>query len=79
MIEATTMKDILERNREICAAWRGPRSICRCGHSGDGEHSHHEGSQGLGKCTARGCGCDQFLWDHFVAALEDQLLSLKGE
>ena len=73
------MASILEHNRQVCRAWKGPRSVCRCGHLGDGEGSQHAGAGGDGKCLADGCGCERFLWDRFVPELEPRLLSLRGQ
>lgn len=52
---------------------RLPRSLCVCGHSGDGAHSQHKDTVqgGHGKCKVKGCACDKFTWiaytDMFVA------------
>ena len=47
-----------------------PRSICRCGHTGDGPGSQHgkilEKDDGGGKCNVKGCDCDRFTWKNFT-------------
>lgn len=43
----------------------GPKSICKCGHVGDGTISQHHGSviaPGHGGCKVEGCNCIQFTW-----------------
>ena len=52
----------------------GPRSLCRCGHEGDGYPSHHEsynGSAGHGVCSVEGCDCNQFTFAGFTRAFAD--------
>jgi len=48
-----------------------PRSICSCGHTGDGMGSQHDadpvtGNAGLGPCQMPGCPCVGFQFDHFT-------------
>lgn len=45
-----------------------PRSVCVCGHTGDGFNSEHEDSivGGHGSCTVEGCDCQQFTWGGFL-------------
>jgi hypothetical protein len=45
--------------------YNGPRSVCRCGHTGDGEGSEHSAlviglGEGHGSCSK--CGCKKFTW-----------------
>jgi hypothetical protein len=56
----------------------GPRSICTCGHSGDGPHSYHEaGVKGLadghGPCIVAGCDCQKFSWKAFTPEFQEAL------
>ncbi len=46
----------------------GPRSLCTCGHTGDGPGSQHTDTltPGHGRCTVRGCACRQFSWSCFM-------------
>lgn len=39
-----------------------PKSICACGHSGDGLNSRHGGALGHGSCQKEDCGCQKFTW-----------------
>ena len=59
-------------------AMEGPKSICACGHTGDGPNSQHitdgeslgslpaddDPNQGHGACT--GCDCQKFIWKGFI-------------
>ena len=58
-----------------------PKSICTCGHTGDGEDSQHEGqvvgplhlNNGHGSCKVKGCDCQQFTWKEFLPWFEERL------
>lgn len=55
-----------------------PKSVCRCGHTGDGQNSDHEATvqglgQGHGACRVSGCGCDKFSWKGFTKEFEAKL------
>lgn len=54
--------------------FEGPKSICTCGHTGDGEESEHYGlmlidstskgsgiQYGMGICSITGCQCEKFV------------------
>lgn len=47
---------------------KGGRSVCSCGHLGDGDDSQHLGvgtpfgAGGHGACTVPGCECQKFTW-----------------
>ena len=51
-----------------------PKSVCQCGHSGDGPDSDHGSANavtsqlqpGHGKCSVPGCKCEQFTWSDFT-------------
>jgi len=46
----------------------GPKSLCQCGHRGDGPVSMHRDlhmGEGKGPCIAKGCRCQQFVWKKF--------------
>ncbi len=59
---------------------KGPKSICACGHTGDGPDSQHiteapslgslpadgDPNQGHGACTVDGCSCQKFSWKGFI-------------
>lgn len=47
----------------------GPKSLCACGHTGDGENSDHAGDEvlsGKGTCLVPGCACVRFTWKQFT-------------
>ncbi len=50
-----------------------PKSICGCGHTGDGPNSMHADlvQRGHGHCIGnrkgRKCQCERFTWDHWTA------------
>lgn len=53
-----------------------PKSICVCGHSGDGPSSAHADSYyapGHAYCLYGKCKCSQFTWDHFTPEFESYL------
>jgi hypothetical protein len=56
-----------------------PKSICTCGHTGDGGNSEHEDSaaiaelQGHGKCKVPGCTCQHFQWKEWTEKAKDEL------
>lgn len=61
----------------------GPRSLCMCGHTGDGidsEHSTLIGSteDGTGDCLVNGCDCVRFTWKQFTKKFENFLEGGKG-
>jgi hypothetical protein len=52
-------------------AQSSPKSICKCGHTGDGSNSEHtEGEQGVapghGHCLVNRCKCSKFTWAKFT-------------
>jgi hypothetical protein len=56
----------------------GPRSVCACGHTGDGPDSQHEAgtlslAEGHGACTVEGCDCDRFAWKAFRPEFQEAL------
>jgi hypothetical protein len=60
---------------------RAPKSICKCGHTGDGANSQHAGelARGHGSCLAPDCKCEKFSWagsteefTQFLAQVEPQ-------
>lgn len=53
-----------------------PRSLCVCGHPGDGPFSSHDDSRftaGHGACVFPGCKCEQFTWARFLPWFEEKL------
>ena len=49
-------------------SYKEPKSVCACGHPGDGPDSQHTGVNGHGACFHAGCKCKQFTWSRFTAA-----------
>ena len=67
-------KKLAERIKE----YSKPKSLCSCGHYGDGPYSFHEANsiaEGHGKCTVVGCDCPKFTWVRFT---DDFQLFLNG-
>jgi hypothetical protein len=58
--------------KEKAKVFVGPKSICLCGHTGDGEHSDHADvgrhPTGAGKagCLVNGCRCQRFTWKQWT-------------
>ena len=54
----------------------GPKGICMCGHTGDGEASQHGNralAEGHGRCLVNGCGCQWFTWKQWTKKHENFL------
>jgi hypothetical protein len=68
-----------EQKRNVVADWRGPKSICACGHVGDGRESQHEGTvpglvdNGHGRCLEGGCPCTRFTFKRWTGAFRAAL------
>lgn len=54
-----------------------PKSICVCGHTGDGPGSFHAGTIGHGFCLSVGCKCPKFTWDRFTDYGEKLMQQIK--
>lgn len=71
---AETLVQRQERVRAFSTEYArsAPRSVCTCGHTGDGANSDHAkhptatGSDGHGACTAPDCDCKLFTWAAFL-------------
>ncbi len=48
------------------------KSVCSCGHLGDGPSSEHGDtfSHGHGPCMVEGCDCHKFTWVKFTPEFE---------
>jgi len=57
----------------------GPKSICKCGHLGDGIQSDHEDliNVGHGKCKV--CDCKMFIWRGFTLSFSEVMDKIKGK
>lgn len=75
----------LAKEQEVSMRYQGPRSICKCGHTGDGVDSEHdsiiheevsEWEPGCGECNI--CGCRGFKWvaftDEFIAYRKEKMM-----
>jgi len=57
---------------------RAAKSVCTCGHHGDGNASWHAGSgpaRGHGYCIHAGCSCKKFTWAHWTPAYNEYMAS----
>lgn len=54
-----------------------PKSLCFCGHLGDGPNSSHAGPIGHGVCTVIGCRCQKFIWAKFTRYGQELMLRLR--
>jgi hypothetical protein len=50
----------------------GAKSVCTCGHTGDGPRSCHNGFNGHGPCAI--CDCEQFTWARWTDLAEGIVL-----
>jgi hypothetical protein len=61
--------------RNLAWNWAGPKSVCKCGHTGDcsvrDTGGQHDGPQGHGRC--RECSCDHFTWRRWTLTFGDAL------
>jgi len=66
--------------RRAMEIFKGPKSVCRCNHLGDGFLSDHEDTpllRGHGKCKI--CDCDMFSWKKFSPAFEELANQIERE
>jgi hypothetical protein len=56
-----------------------PKSLCSCGHSGDGAYSQHRDilQRGHGACKVKGCTCELFSWAGFTDMFKAKLALVK--
>lgn len=50
-----------------------PKSLCTCGHAGDGARSEHTGFGGHGACIIGDCACGQFSWSRWAPAYNEYM------
>lgn len=65
------------KGQQLAKGWFRAKSICKCGHSGDGQDSQHQDAClppfGHGPCRVRRCGCRKFKWAYWMPAFEAAL------
>ena len=57
----------------MASIWAGPKSLCTCGHLGDGKDSDHGGILGHGRCNVPGCSCAKFTWARFTNVFQEAI------
>ena len=57
----------------------GAKSICKCGHLGDGSYSDHEDliNKGHGRCKV--CDCEMFVWKKSTPSFNEIIDKIKGK
>jgi hypothetical protein len=53
-----------------------PKSMCRCGHTGDGFGGSHGGFDGHGACLAGNCRCRKFTWVRWTKPFQKLLATI---
>ena len=65
------------KDQTYIATWSryNAKSMCSCGHTGDGGYSQHQDNLelGHGACTAPGCHCVRFTWVGWTLKAKAQL------
>ena len=69
------MQGQIDNQRMKLSQIKGPKSICVCGHTGDGVDSLHADTliKGHGACKVPGCDCKRFTWDRWTDTVKDYL------
>ena len=62
-----------EKRRALFSQIMVAKSLCSCGHSGDGEPGDHGPLDGHGACRVPGCDCKHFIWAGYLSHIEDML------
>lgn len=60
-------------------AFTNPKSVCTCGHRGDGCASDHAGVLGHGRCLYAGCKCTKFTWKRWTHEFERYIRKTRGK
>lgn len=63
-------------NTTELTSYKGPKSMCICGHTGDGDDSEHADtfSYGHGFCKVPACLCRQFTWKGWTDEFRELML-----
>jgi len=77
------MKGVMTMAKSKGKKFVGPKSLCTCGHTGDGENSQHDTfggyAPGVGRCLVNGCGCQRFTWAGWLKKYENFLAAGKEQ
>lgn len=63
----------LMRRREFASTYPLPKSLCSCGHTGDGPLSAHIDDLEFGHGRCRICDCTRFAWSSFTMSFQEDL------
>ena len=72
------VKDKLETS-SLIEDFIGPKSVCTCGHSGDGMKSDHQDRFGAGHGACKVCKCAQFTWKGWTDEFRSLMLDATKE
>ena len=75
-VVAVQEAEVRNERRHRLLVTLGAKSICQCGHTGDGPQSDHAGSLGHHGCMIQGCGCQRFAWGRWTGAAETLIASV---
>lgn len=70
----------LTKKQEFTRTYKRAKSLCTCGHTGDGPNSNHfDGGfvQGHEACRVKDCGCPRFTWTAWCAEFAAALNKIK--
>lgn len=56
-----------------------PKSVCLCGHTGDGMESQHEDTMSPGHGPCKLCECRKFTWAKYLPAGEVAVAEMQKE
>jgi len=65
--------------QRLARTWRGPASICTCGHLGDGSDSGHEDLLQKGHGACHECGCQHFVWKAYTEKFKQALIRERNQ
>ncbi|RPI56246.1 MAG: hypothetical protein EHM49_00725 [Deltaproteobacteria bacterium] len=74
---------MIKEQRKYLNEYDKGKSICTCGHLGDGSPSSHitglDGQPGHGACRVRGCLCEKFTWADYSDEYKEYLKLVKKD
>jgi len=71
MRKRSTTNPVVRAVQNMGGSPLGPKSMCRCGHTGDGPNSEHANAIALGHGACTQCNCVQFTWQSRIVRAED--------